>query len=109
FWCLLHVRRLPLTKPILFISVIFFLVAPSAAQTHFYLEESFKRLANIPDPLLPLLRDEIKSRCRDDANFQARDVRALFSASRITLNYRPAFILKSDHICLTGADNIWFW
>jgi hypothetical protein len=98
-----------MTKPILVISVIFLFVVPSAAQTHFYLEESFKRPANIPDALLPLLRNEIKSRCRDDANFQTTDVRALFAASRIVLNHAPAFILKSNHMCLTGADNIWFW
>jgi hypothetical protein len=89
--------------------VILVFVAPTAAQTHFYLEDAFKRSAKIPDSLLPSLRSEIKSRCRDDAAFQAADVRALFSASKITLDHRPALILKSEHMCLTGADNIWFW
>ena len=96
-------------RPILFITVILLLAAPSAAQTHFYLDEPFKRLAKIPDGLLPLLRDEVASTCRGDAAFQASDVRSLFSASRITLNHNPAFILKSGHHCLTGADNDWFW
>jgi len=97
------------TKPILLIIVILVFVAPSAAQKHFYLEDPFKRPAKIPEGLLPLLRSEIKSRCRDDATFQQTDVRTLFTASRIGLNHRAALILKSDNSCLTGADNIWFW
>jgi hypothetical protein len=97
------------TNPILFIGGILLAVAPVMAQTHFYLEEPWKRAAKIPDRLLPLLRAEIKSRCSDDAVFPGTDVRALFSASRITLNHHRAFILKSNQGCLTGADNIWFW
>jgi len=58
-----------MTKPVLFITVILVFVAPTAAQTHFYLEDAFKRSAKIPDSLLPSLRSEIKSRCRDDAAF----------------------------------------
>jgi hypothetical protein len=97
------------TNPILFIGVIMLSVTPVIAQAHFYLEKPWKRPAKIPDRLLPLLRDEIKSRCRDDAVFQGSNVRALFSASRITLNHHRALILRSNHYCLTGADNIWFW
>jgi len=84
------------------------LSAPVAAQTHFDLE-SFDHPVRIPDALVPLLKREVKSRCRGDAAFQATDVRALFSALRINVNARPAFILTSRRICLTGADNVWFW
>jgi hypothetical protein len=96
-------------KPLLLTTVIFLFAAPLAAQTNFYLEEPFERPAKIPNGLVSLLR-ELKSRCRGDAVFQTTDVRQLFSASRITLNsQRPAYILKSGHYCLTGADNDWFW
>jgi len=96
-------------KSILFLIAILLSASPLAAQTHFYLDESFKRPARIPDGLVLLLRDEIKSTCRGDAVFQASDVRSLFSASRISINHYPAFILKSGHHCLTGADNDCFW
>src|SRR5258705_9734049 len=96
-------------KLILLLGAIFLYALPTVAQTHFYLDEPFKHPAMIPDGLVSLLRDEIKSVCRGDAAFQTTDVRSLFSASRIILNHRPAFILKSGHICLTGADNDWFW
>lgn len=97
-----------MAKAIRSIVLLLMLNAPVAAQTHFDLE-SFKYPVRIPDALLSLLKLEIKSRCHRDAAFQAMDVRALFSALRINLNDRPAFILTSRHICLTGADNVWFW
>jgi len=97
-------------RPILFITIFLLLAAPSAAQTHFYLDEPFKRPAKIPDGLVPLLRNEIKSVCQGDAVFQATDSRSLFTASKITLNgSHGGFILKSGHHCLTGVDNDWFW
>ena len=97
-------------KSILLISVIFLFAAPATAQTHFYLDEPFKRPVKIPEGLVPLLREEIKSTCGGDAAFQGTAVRALFSASRINLSNRgPTFIVKSNHHCLTGADNDWFW
>jgi len=89
--------------------MMFVFAGPCVAQTHFYLDEPFKRPAEIPNGLLPMLRNQIKSVCPGDPAFQATDIRSLFSASRISLNHRPAFILKSGHICLTGADNAWFW
>src|SRR5258708_1501953 len=92
------------SKPILLIMATFLFTAAAAAQTSFHLDEPFKRSAKIPNGLLPLLQSEIKSTCKNDAAFQSTDVRSLFSASRITLNQRPAFILKSAHHCLTGGD-----
>jgi hypothetical protein len=97
-------------KAILLTIVLFLFAATSLAQTHFYLDEPFKRPAKIPDGLVPSLRDEVKSTCHGDALFQVADVRTLFSASTITLdNHQRAFILKSGHHCLTGGDNDWFW
>src|SRR5690242_6393030 len=99
-----------MTQPILSIGLLLLLTAPlAAAQTNFHLDEPFRRSTKIPEGLLPLLRDEIKSTCQNDAAFQSTDVRSLFVASRITLSHRPAFILKSDHHCLTGGDNDSFW
>src|SRR5881275_1714023 len=92
-------------RPILLLLSIFLSTVPLMAQRHFYLDEPFKHPAKIPSGLLPLLRDDVKSICHDDAAFQSTDVRSLFVASRITLNNRPAFILRSGHHCLTGGDN----
>ena len=97
-----------MTKAIRSILLLLMLSVPVAAQRHFDLE-SFTHPVRIPDALLPLLKLEIKSRCRGDAAFQSTNVRELFSALRINLNDRPSFILTSRHICLTGADNVWFW
>jgi hypothetical protein len=97
-----------MTKAIRSILLLLMLSVPVAAQQHFDLE-SFTRPVRIPDALLPLLKVEIKSRCRGDAAFQSTNVRELFSALGINLNDRPAFILTSRHVCLTGADNVWFW
>lgn len=98
-------------KVILIIAVIIFFVGRGAAQTHFYLDEPFKRPAKIPDKLVPSLRGQIELVCQHDPEFQSRDPRSLFTASNITLtNTRSAYILKSGrHHCLTGANNIWFW
>ena len=98
-----------MTQAILSIGLFLLFAVPLAAQTSFHLDEPFKRPAKIPDSLLLLLRDEIKRTCQNDATFQSTDVRSLFVASRITLNHRPAFILKSGHHCLTGGDNDSFW
>jgi hypothetical protein len=97
------------TKALLTLAFLILLNSSLAAQTSFNLDEPFKHTANIPKALLPLLATEIKSTCKNDAAFQASDVRSLFVASRITLNHRPAFILKSGHHCLTGGDNDFFW
>jgi hypothetical protein len=97
------------TQLVLSICLLLLFIAPLAAQTHFHLDETFQRPATIPAGLLPRLRKEVKSTCSGDAAFQARDVRSLFSASRITLNQHRAYILKSGHHCLTGGDNDWFW
>ena len=97
-------------KLILLLSAILFSAVPTVAQTHFYLDEPFKRPAKIPEGLVPLLLNEIKSVCPGDAAFQSTNPRSLFTASKITLtNPRPGFILKSGHHCLTGGDNDWFW
>jgi hypothetical protein len=98
-----------MTQPILSLGLLLLFVAPLAAQRHFHLDEPFRYPVQIPDGLLPVLRDEVKSMCSGDAVFQATDVRSLFLASRITLNHRRAYILKSGHRCLTGGDNDWFW
>ena len=98
-----------MTKAFLTLGLLILLNASVAAQTSFTLDEPFKRAATIPAALLPLLANEIKSTCKNDAAFQASDARSLFVASRITLNHRAAFILKSDHHCLTGGDNDFFW
>ena len=97
-------------KSILLLTLFLLFAAPLVAQTHFYLDEPFERPAKIPNDLMPALRDEIKSVCQRDAEFQAKDPRSLFTASKITLNNtRGGFILKSGHHCLTGATNDWFW
>lgn len=97
-------------KSILLLTLFLLFAAPSAAQTHFYLDEPFSRPAKIPEALVPLLRNEIKSACQRDAQFQAMDPRSVFTASKITLNNpRGSLILKSGHHCLTGVDNDWFW
>ena len=57
-------------KAILLISVILLFAASSGAQTHFYLEEPFKRPAKIPNSLIPLLREEMKSTCSGDMPFR---------------------------------------
>jgi hypothetical protein len=97
------------TNAFLTLSLILLLAAPVAGQTSFNLDEPFKLTAKIPGALLPLLDHEIKSTCKNDAAFQASHARSLFVASRITLNHRPGFILKSGHHCLTGGSNVWFW
>jgi hypothetical protein len=97
-------------KSILVLTLFLMFLPPSEAQTHFYLDEPFKRPTTIPDGVASLLRDEIKSVCREDALFQGTDARSLFSASRINLStYQSAFILKSGHHCLTGVSTDWFW
>ncbi len=98
-------------KSILLLAIFLLFAMPSAAQTHFYLDEPFKRPTTIPDGMASLLRDEIKSVCRGDAVFQGTDARSLFSASKISLStYQSAFILKgSGHHCLTGVSTNWFW
>jgi hypothetical protein len=89
-------------KSILFLIAILLSATPLAAQTDFYLDGPFKRPAKIPDGLVRLLQDEIKSACPRETVNQTTDVRSLFSASRITINnHRPAFIVKSSHQCLT--------
>jgi len=97
-------------KSILFLIAILLFATPLAAQTDFYLDGPFKHPAKIPDGLVRLLQDEIKSACPRETVDQMTDVRSLFSASGITINnHRPAFIVKSSHHCLTGVDNDWFW
>ena len=98
-----------MTQPILSVAFLLLFTATFAAQTRFHLDEPFTSKAKIPNPLLLLLRTDVKSICPDDAAFQPPDVRSLFIASRITLNHRAAYILKSGHHCLTGVDNDWFW
>jgi len=98
-----------MTHSVLSVALLLLLAAPLAAQTSFHLDEPFRGSGKIPEGLLPLLRDEIKSTCQNDATFQSTDARSLFVASRITLNHRAALILKSGHHCLTGGDNDWFW
>jgi hypothetical protein len=97
-----------MTQPILSLALLLLFAAPLAAQTHFYLDEPFKRPAKILDDLLPLLREEVRSTCSSDEAFQATDLRSLFRASRITLNHRRAYLLKSGDKCLNGANHRWF-
>ncbi len=97
-------------KSILFLMAILLCATPLAAQTHFYLDGPFQHPAKIPDGLVPLLLGEIKSTCPRETVNQTTDVRSWFSASRITINnHRPTFIVKSNHHCLNGVDNDWFW
>ena len=98
-----------MTRPILCLGFLLLFAAPLAAQRHFHLDEPFQHPAKIPDRVLPLLRDEVKSTSCFDATLQSADVRSLFLASRIALNHHPAYILKSGHPCLTGGDNDSFW
>jgi len=97
-------------KSVLLLTLFLLFATPTVAQTHFHLDEPFKRPAKIPVALAPLLRDQIKSVCQRDAEFQATAPRSLFTASRITLdNSHGGFILKAGHHCLTGVNNDWFW
>jgi hypothetical protein len=100
-----------LMKSILILITALFFTAPIAGQTHFYLDERFAREAKLPEALVPLLRDVIKNTCRGQMPADNTDIRSWFSASRITLSQRRAYIVKSsgEHHCLTGADNDWFW
>ena len=98
-----------MTQPILSLGLLLLFAAPLAAQRHFHLDEPFRYPAKIPGGLLPLLRHEVKSASCTDATFQSADLRSLFLASPIALNHRQAYILKSDHRCLTGGDNDSFW
>lgn len=97
-------------KSVLFLIAILLCATPLAAQTHFYLDAPFQHPAKIPDRLVPLLLGEIKSTCPRETVSQTTHVRSWFSASRITINnHRPTFIVKSNHHCLNGVDNDWFW
>ena len=98
-------------KSILVLITALFAAGPIVGQTHFYLDERFAREAKLPDALVPLLRDVTKNTCRGQIPTDDTDVRSWFSASRISLNQRRAYIVKSagDHLCLSGGDNDWFW
>jgi hypothetical protein len=98
-----------LSKSIPVLLAILLSVVTSVAQTHFYLDEPFKRPAKIPDALVPLLRD-IAQECRAERVNAGTDVRSWFSASKINIgDDRSALILKSGKWCLNGVDNNWFW
>ncbi|GEM_PF-2340466 len=82
----------------------------SVGQTHFYLEESFKHPVRIPAGVVSLLNDEVGKACSQETANGGTDVKAWFSASRISVNdNRSALILQSSKDCLNGADNVWFW
>lgn len=81
-----------------------------AAQTHFYLEEPFKGPSEIPDDLVPVLHQEVIRACGSEAVNGDTNISSWFSASKIDVSkHSSALILKSDKICLNGADNDWFW
>jgi hypothetical protein len=107
--CRRYAAYIAMKSTLLLVSILLSAVS-SAAQTHFYLDEPFKHPANIPNNLMPLLREEIKKACPGETVNHETDVSSWFSASKINVNaHRPAFILTSSKHCLTGADNDWFW
>ena len=80
--------------------------------THFYLDEPFKRPARIPKEVVRLLLEEIEKGqlCGREEISRGTEIESWFSASKINLNnHRHALILKSGKECLTGVDNDWFW
>jgi hypothetical protein len=97
------------SKSILLLVVILLSAGTSLAQTHFHLDEPFKRPAKIPDALVPLLGDIAKG-CRAERVNRGTSVKSWFSASKINVSDdRSSLILKSGKWCLNGVDNDWFW
>jgi hypothetical protein len=97
------------SKPILLIGLILLSGLPLMAQRHFYLEDRFNFKAKIPRDVSNLLLQEIKRRHLCCLNGLS-DISPWFSAARIDLGGPgSALILASDHGCLNGADNNWFW